>query len=119
MEKVAVLDAKPETEDVLRGMTQLIVWEIHPAQIILFGSRARGDASSDSDVDLLIILDEEFGPDHPRHELLRRLRARLSGFGVAKDLLLHSRAYVEEWRGSLNHVVGRALREGRVLYERL
>lgn len=118
MEKTAEPGFKPETEDVLRRMTQIIVREIHPAQIILFGSRARGDADPDSDVDLLIVHDEEFGPDQPRHELLRRLRARLSGFGVAKDLLLYSRAYVEEWRGSLNHVVGRALREGRVLYER-
>ena len=109
---------KPETEDLLRRMTQLIVQEIHPSQIILFGSRARGEASPDSDVDLLIVQDAEFGPEQPRHERLRRLRARLSGFGVAKDLLLYSRAYVEEWRGSLNHVVGRALREGRVLYER-
>ena len=118
MEQTAEPGFKPETEELLRRMTQLIVREIHPAQIILFGSRARGEASADSDVDLLIVQDEEFGPGRPRHERLRRLRALLSGFGVAKDLLLYSRAYVEEWRGSLNHVVGRALREGRVLYER-
>ncbi len=118
MERIVESESKFEAEDVLRRMTTLIVREIQPAQIILFGSRARGDANSDADVDLLIVQDEEFGPDQPRHELLRRLRARLSGFGVAKDLLLYSRAYVEEWRGSLNHVVGRALREGRVLYER-
>ena len=118
MENSAESAFKPETEDVLRRMTQIIVREIHPAQIVLFGSRARGDASPDSDVDLLIVQDDEFAPDQVRHELLRRLRAQLSGFGVAKDLLLYSRAYVEEWRGSLNHVVGRALREGRVLYER-
>ena len=99
-------------------MTAVIVREVNPAQIILFGSRARGDAKPDSDVDLLIVQDEEFSPSQPRHELLRRLRRGLSGCGVAKDLLLHSRAYVEEWRGSLNHVIGRALREGRVLYER-
>ena len=59
--------------------------ESRPAQIVLFGSRARGDASPDSDVDLLIVQDDEFAPDQLRHETLRRLRERLSGFGVAKD----------------------------------
>ena len=42
----------------------------------------------------------------------------LSGVGVAKDILVYSRPEVEYWRDSLNHVVARALREGRVLYER-
>ena len=32
-----------------------IVKEIHPERIILFGSRARGDARDDSDVDLMVI----------------------------------------------------------------
>ena len=32
---------------------------IHPDRVILFGSRARGDFSADSDIDLLIITDSE------------------------------------------------------------
>lgn len=102
----------------LHAMIDVIVQEIHPAQIVLFGSRARGDSRPDSDVDLLIVQDADFTPGYPRHEVLHRLRNRLADFGVAKDLLLHSRSYVEEWRDSLNHIIGRALREGRVLYER-
>ena len=108
----------PVTDSVLDSMVDVIVREIHPAQIILFGSRARGEAQPDSDVDLLIVQDEDFSADRPRRSVLRHLRSQLSDFGVAKDLLLHSRSYVDEWRGSLNHVIGRAMREGRVLYER-
>ena len=37
---------------------------------------------------------------------------------VATDLLVYSREEIERWRGSLNHVAARALREGRVLYTR-
>ena len=33
-------------------------------------------------------------------------------------VLVYSSDEVERWRESRNHVVGRALREGRVLYER-
>ena len=44
--------------------------------------------------------------------------AGLGGFGVSKDILVFSREEVEYWRDSLNHVLARALREGRVFYER-
>jgi hypothetical protein len=36
----------------------------------------------------------------------------------AREILVYSSDEVERWRESRNHVVGRALREGRVLYER-
>ncbi|MBO0348708.1 nucleotidyltransferase domain-containing protein [Phormidium pseudopriestleyi FRX01] len=40
------------------------VREVEPqAEIILFGSRARGDAASDSDWDFLILLNGEVNPD--------------------------------------------------------
>jgi predicted nucleotidyltransferase len=34
-----------------------IVETIHPKKILLFGSRARGDARPESDIDLLVIAD--------------------------------------------------------------
>ena len=99
-------------------MTEVIVREVHPAQIILFGSRARGEAGPDADVDLLIVRDEPFIPAESRRQQLTRLYELLAGFGVSKDLLLCTRATVEKWRGSINHVIGRAFREGRVLFDR-
>src|SRR5262249_59415921 len=40
-----------------------VVAYFRPLRIILFGSRARGDAGPDSDVDLLVILDDDASPD--------------------------------------------------------
>src|SRR5205085_8638049 len=87
-----------------------------PERVILFGSRARGDARPDSDIDLLIVQAEQ--PGASRWQELRRLRLSLRAFPVAKYLLLVRPAEFAYWRDSLNHVVGRASREGRVLYER-
>ena len=42
----------------------------------------------------------------------------LAGSGVPKDILVYSRDDVEYWRDSLNHILARALRERKVLYER-
>lgn len=48
-------------EHVLQEMVNVIIAEVDPEQIILFGSRARGEARPDSDVDLLVIEREPFG----------------------------------------------------------
>ncbi|MDE0262960.1 MAG: nucleotidyltransferase domain-containing protein [Bryobacterales bacterium] len=95
-----------------------IVDAVDPEQVILFGSRARGTDRADSDVDLLIVSSEPFGAGRSRHKEIVRAYEALSGMRVAKDILMYSRPEVEYWRDSLNHVLARALREGRVLYER-
>lgn len=43
-------------EQMLREITLRIVREFQPHRIVLFGSRARGDAQPDSDVDLLVVM---------------------------------------------------------------
>lgn len=102
----------------LARMVQAIVDEVDPEQVILFGSHARGDADADSDVDLIVVESAPFGEDRDRHVEETRLWRALASFHVPKDLLVYSRDEVEYWRDSLNNVLARALREGRVLYER-
>ena len=109
---------QPITVHLLKRMVSAIVDEVNPEQVILFGSRARGGEHEDSDVDLIVIEAEPFGPKRSRHNELVRLYNALAGFFVPADILVYSREDVEYWRDSLNHVLARALREGRVLYER-
>lgn len=108
------MDLKGVGAEKLRRMVDILVAEADPERIVLFGSRAR----EDSDVDLLVVESEPFGPGRSRHEEMTRLYLALSGHGVSKDGLVYSRADVEYWKDSVNHVLARALREGEVLYER-
>lgn len=109
---------EPVTEALLQRMVRAIVAEVDPLRVVLFGSHARGDAHRDSDVDLLVVEDEPFGAARCRLDEYERIYLAVAGLGVAKDILLYSADEIDYWRDSLNHVVGRALREGRVLYER-
>ena len=102
----------------LERIVHAIVDEVDPEQVILFGSQARGDAGTHSDVDLVVVEAEPFGPDRDRRAEAVRLWRALAGFRVSKDILVYSRGEVEYWRDSLNHVLARALREGKVLYDR-
>ena len=106
------------TEDVLTTMVQSIVRTVDPELIYLFGSRARGDARAESDVDLLVVEQKPFGPGHSRLRDVNRLYRALAPLRMPKDILLYSREEFAQWRSSLNHVIGRCYREGRLLYER-
>jgi predicted nucleotidyltransferase len=106
------------TPQVLEDMVQVIVEAAYPEQIILFGSRSRGDYLVDSDVDLLIVEADPFDAERSRKKEMTRLWQALASFPFAKDILVYSRDEVDYWQGSLNSVVSRALKEGKVLYER-
>jgi predicted nucleotidyltransferase len=81
------------------------------ADVILFGSRARGEAGPESDLDLLVI-----EPDfNQRMEEYARLRRELRGLDVGIDLLVYRRREAEKWRSVPGSFLHRALGEGRVL----
>ncbi len=106
------------SDEILAEMVQAIVREVDPERVYLFGSRARGEAREDSDVDLLIVEREPFGPQHSRFQEINRVYRVLSSFRVPKDILLYSDDEFAKWRTSINHVVGRCNREGKLRYER-
>ncbi|MBM4018584.1 MAG: nucleotidyltransferase domain-containing protein [Planctomycetes bacterium] len=106
------------TDEVLENMVQAIVREVDPEQIWLFGSRARGQAGPDSDVDLLVVEREPFGPGRSRWQEVTRLYNIAASLRVPTDILVYSRAEVERRRNWRNHVIARALRQGKLLYAR-
>ena len=85
-------------------------------RIILFGSRARGDARPDSDYDLLVVVEEIAAEDKEAY-LLALYRALRDGQPVAEPWVL-SRAEFEETKTVAGSAAYPAWAEGVVLYER-
>lgn len=85
-----------------------------PRKIVLFGSRARGDARPDSDLDILVIEDS----DLPRHRRGAVYRRALVGLFPAKDIVVWTPEEVQQWALVPNAFITTALSEGKVLYER-
>lgn len=81
-------------------------------QIWLFGSHARGDAQPGSDLDFLVI---EPTVENRAREMVR-LRRALRSLRVPVDVLVYSRAEVDQWGGQPGTALYWALREGRVVH---
>lgn len=85
-----------------------------PLQVILFGSRARGDARAGSDYDFLIIENSAL----PRHRRAAKYRRALVGLMPSKDILVWTPDEAADWADVPQALVTTALREGVILYER-
>jgi len=106
------------TEELLTRIVDTIVKEADPEQVYLFGSYARGQATDDSDLDLLIVEKDGFGPEKSRRSEMGRLWRALAGYRVPKDILVFTTDEIARWQDSKYHVIAYALKEGKLLYER-
>jgi HEPN domain-containing protein len=80
-----------------------------PAQVWIFGSRARGDARLHSDVDVLVVAESADGDD-------RALRAAVRGLPVGVELFTATRDDIARTGDSIGSFLYPVLREGMVVY---
>ena len=88
---------------------------VYPDRVILFGSRARGDFSPDSDVDLLVITDSDTlddGSYQRASSIAHGKAAELYGGAIGVDLVEMSVVDFQYGRRARNHVAGQAVRDG-------
>ena len=70
------LKEPPINRATIEAVAQLIAERFDPVQVILFGSHARGNAGSHSDIDLLVVLDSlDDWPKGPQSHPRRHSRA--------------------------------------------
>ncbi|MGH9432181.1 MAG: nucleotidyltransferase domain-containing protein [Terriglobia bacterium] len=108
------LDNPPLTPEILEEVVRRILAAGSPLKIVLFGSRARGEAGPGSDLDLLIVEDSHL----PRYKRAARYLRALVGVFPAKDVVVWTPREVEAWSRVPNAFVTTALREGKTLYAR-
>ncbi|MBF0539005.1 MAG: nucleotidyltransferase domain-containing protein [Nitrospirae bacterium] len=105
------------TEEVLREIVKAIVETVHPLKVILFGSYARGHDRPGSDIDILVVEEEPFGTGRSRIKRIGNIYRSLPPYLIPIDVVLYSKDEFDTWKDGINHVIARAYREGKVLYE--
>lgn len=96
-------------------ITGCLVDSFDPEQIFLFGSYAWGTPSEGSDIDLLVIVDESDLRPAKRATLAHRC---LRDIGIAKDILVRTRAEAEKYRNIHASLESLIFEKGVILYER-
>jgi uncharacterized protein len=102
-------------DDVLvKNAIDRIVAHCAPEKILLFGSRARDEASPASDIDLLIVKETTV----PRGRRGRNIQALFANSPINFDLIFYTAAEIEAERVQLFSFMSRVLQSARVIYSR-
>ena len=95
-------------------MVRRVVDAAQPEKLILFGSRARGNARSNSDYDLLVVSPSA----EPRYKRSIPIYVALADLPIEVEVMVYTPEEIEEWSEVPQAFVTTALREGKTLYER-
>ncbi|MBV8417757.1 MAG: nucleotidyltransferase domain-containing protein [Verrucomicrobia bacterium] len=102
------------TPEKVQMVVQRLIEVARPKKIILFGSYVRGDATRDSDLDVLVVTSHEV--ESPRRESVR-LRHSLSDINMPMDIVVVPFSRFEALREKLGLIYREADRHGKVVYE--
>jgi predicted nucleotidyltransferase len=102
------------TPEKVQMVVQRLIEVANPKKLILFGSYVRGDATRDSDLDVLVVTSHEV--ESPRRESVR-LRNSLSDINMPMDIVVVPFSRFEALREKLGLIYREADRHGKVVYE--
>jgi len=105
---------KAEIEEQLEEVKNRIVQDLNPERIILFGSYAYGTPSTDSDVDLLIIMKSSELPSRRVARVSRLLRPR----PFPMDILVKTPEEIAHRLKIGDTFIQDILSGGRILYDK-
>ena len=103
------------TQELLDEIVRRLVDALHPVGIYLFGSHAGGEPNKDSDVDLLVVVNET---GLSNRQLARRGRKSLWGLCIPVDVVVCTVGQMEKWSQVSCNLYHTVAEEGRLVYER-
>ena len=109
VDQSAVRIDDPSLREAVRRLAELFQAE----RIYLFGSRARGDATPDSDYDLMVVVPDS---ELPAFRRAQRAYLALKGLGMAKDVVVWTRQEFDQRRHLPASFAATILREGKLLH---
>ncbi len=104
--------ASPVTPGLLREIAQTVVHAFRPKNIILFGSYAYGNPTSDSDLDLLIVMESR---DRPA-ERIRKISDLFDPRPLPMDFIVLTPAEVRQRLSGFDPFLEEVLEKGQMLY---
>ena len=108
----AEASASPVTPRLLREVTQKVIQAFRPKNIILFGSYAYGKPTSDSDLDLLIVMESR---DRPA-ERIRKVSDLFDPRPLPMDFIVLTPREMKHRLSGFDPFLEEVLEKGQMLY---
>ncbi|MDP8205217.1 MAG: nucleotidyltransferase domain-containing protein [Candidatus Electryonea clarkiae] len=110
---MSINNYQSDQDSMLAGIVRKLIDAYNPEQVYLFGSKARGDETGDSDYDLMLIV--------PNDASLQKRHSRLAyqvlrGTGIAADILVWTKSEFEKRLHVVASLPATVIREGKLLY---
>lgn len=105
----------PVTPELLETITQHLVAELNPEEIILFGSYAWGEPNKYSDIDLCVIVPDDI-PEFNRVQWAIRGREAIAEIDADVDLMVKTRSDMETFKTVKASLTRKIVEEGKILY---
>jgi predicted nucleotidyltransferase len=102
------------TPEKVLAVVARIVETAAPAKVILFGSYTRGTLHPHSDLDIMVVMNDN--SVHPRKESVR-IRRALKGIMMPMDIVVVSLEKLAEYSETPGLIYREALRTGRIVYD--
>lgn len=112
VEELARVAQEPQPGPLVELIERLVA-TFQPDRVYLFGSQARGDATEDSDYDLLVVLPQA---DEPGYRLSQRAHSLIWGMGISADILVWTRDAFDRRLHIKASLPATVVREGILLY---
>jgi uncharacterized protein len=98
----------------VEAVVQRLIGVARPKKIILFGSYVRGEITRDSDLDVLVVTNDDV--QSPRRESVR-LRNAVGDINMPMDILVVPESRFRALRDKIGLIYREAVLRGRVVYE--
>ncbi len=100
---------------ILKEVKNRLVKTYNPIEIYLFGSYAWGTPTQDSDLDLLIVIDESNEKSYkrtlPGHDAL-------FGLGISKDIIVYTKEEFDKASNNITTLGYKIKKDGELIYAR-
>lgn len=105
---------KTLSAELLDEIVRRLVDALNPVGIYLFGSHAKGAPDADSDVDLLVVVEDT---QLSTRELARKGRRSLWGMCIPVDLIVCTASEMDKWSRVGCNLLHTVAQKGRVVYD--
>ena len=107
------------TSKQIKEVTDIIVEEIQPEKVLMFGSYASGTPDNNSDIDIIVVVNKELEKKERTEDVVRlNMKTALPNLMFPKDFKMYSLKEFRRLKENKYSFLGSVLKNAKVLYER-